>query len=155
MEYKCNIELKGNVFDSLNLTSVLDEILDSGSGCEIKEIKIGETQADDSYVRIKITSESQKQLDKLLEILKIYDAMPVQVVTRVVEIKGHIVDSLTLPKVLDIIFNNNARCEVEEIKIGVSKSELSYAKIKIATISHKTMEDILQKIAKHGAVIVE
>ena len=155
MDYKCTVELKGDIFDTLKLTSILDEIVDSGSICKIKELKVGETKTEDSYVRIKIRSESKKILDDLIDNLKKYGAVPVKIVSRTVEVQGHIIDSLTLSKILDYIFSVNARCNVQEIKIGLEKKDFSYAKIKITTTDQQTMDNILQKIIKQGAVLVE
>jgi hypothetical protein len=155
MDYKCTVELKGDIFDSLRLTSVLDEIIDSGSVCKIKELKVGEARSEDSYARIKIRSENKKTLDDLIESLKKYGVTPVKIISRTVEIQGHIVDSLTLSKILDIIFNNNARCEIQDIKIGLEKKDFSYAKIKISTTNQQIMDNLLEKIIKQGAVLVE
>ena len=155
MDYKCTVELKGDIFDSLRLTAVLDEIADSGSICKIKELKVGETKAEDSYARIKIRSENRKTLDDLIERIKKYGATPVKIISRTIEVQGHIVDSLILSKILDMIFNNNARCEVQEIKIGLEKKDFSYAKIKISTTNQQIMDNLLEKIIKQGAVLIE
>lgn len=155
MDYKCTVELKGDIFDSLRLTSVLDEIVDSGCVCKIKELKIGETKTEDSYARIKIRSEDKKILDDLICSLKKYCVTPVKIISRTIEIQGHIVDSLTLSKILDIIFNSNARCEIQDIKIGLEKKDFSYAKIKISTTTQQIMDNLLEKIIKQGAVLVE
>ena len=155
MDYKCTVELKGDILDSLKLTSVLDEIFDSGAICKIKELKVGETKTEDSYARIKIRSDNRKTLDDLIISLKKYGATPVKIVSRTIELQGHIVDSLILSKVLDIIFSNNARCDVQEIKIGLEKKDFSYAKIKISTINQQIMDSLLEKIIKQGAVLLE
>ena len=155
MDYKCTVELKGNIFDNLKLSVLLDEIADSGCVCKVKEIKIGETKTADSYVRIKIRSVSRQILDDLIIKLKEIGAVPVKVCSKTVEVQGHIVDSLTLSKILDIIFLNNARCEIQDIKIGIEKKDFSYAKIKITTVDQLLMNNLIEKIVKQGAVLVE
>jgi len=155
MDYKYTVELKGDLFDSLRLTSVLDEIIDSNSIYKIKELKIGETKSEDSYARIKIRSENKKTLDDLIINIKKYGAAPVKIISKTIEIQGHIVDSLTLSKILDIIFNNKARCEIQDIKVGIEKKDFSYAKIKISTANQQIMDNLLEKIIKQGAVLVE
>ena len=155
MDYKCTVELKGDLLDSLRLTSVLDEIADSNSTCKLKELKIGETRTEASYARIKIRSEKKKTLDELIKSLKKYNATPVKIVYRNIEIQGHIVDSLILSKILDMIFNSKARCEILETKIGLEKKDFSYAKIKITTTNQKDMDDLLEKLVKQGAVLIE
>ena len=49
----------------------------------------------------------------------------------VVEISGHIIDSLLLPKVLDLIINLGAEFEILDIKIGNRRADHSYARIQI------------------------
>ena len=44
-----------------------------------------------------------------------------------VEISGHIIDSLILPKVLDIIINLGAEFEILDIKVGHRRADRSYA----------------------------
>lgn len=155
MDYKCTVELYGDILDTLKLTSVLDEIIESGSICKIKELKVGETKAEDSYARIKIRSESKQILDDLINSLAKYGAVPVKIISKTIEVQGHIVDSLTLSKILDIIFNDNARCEIQDIKIGIEKKDFSCAKIKISTKNQQIMDNILEKIIKQGAVLAE
>jgi hypothetical protein len=155
MDCKCNVELKGNLFDNLKLTEMIDEILDNGAFCEIQELKIGKTSQEESYVRVRIRAKNSEQLENVLEKIKKYGAEPVVIHSKVVEMKGHIIDSLTLSKILDIIFNNEGRCEIQDIKIGINKQELSFAKLKIITKTQKVMSEILEKISKHGAEPVE
>jgi len=155
MDYKCTVELKGNILDSLKLSELLDAITDSDCVCKIKEIKVGETKLTDSYARIKIRSDSRQVLDELLIKIKELGAVPVKVYSKTVEVQGHIVDSLTLSKILDIIFINNARCEIQDIKIGIEKKDFSYAKIKITTVDQQIMNNLIEKIIKQGAVLVE
>lgn len=69
-----------------------------------------------------------------------------------IEIKGHIIDSLTLPKILDIILNEGGTCVVEKIDIGVEKNAFSYAKIKVLASNEDIMRAILEKTGKHGAI---
>lgn len=155
MDYKCTVEIKGNIFDSLNLVQILDEITETGCTCDIREIKMGESITEDSYARLKIRSRDKKQLDELIKKIKKHGAVPVKTSSKIVELQGHILDSLTLSKILDIIFNSEARCEVLDLKIGIEKKDFSSARIKIITTDKKILSDILGKIAKHGAVTVE
>jgi len=133
---------------------VLDEITKIGSSCTIQELKIGESVAESSYALIKVRSKTQKRMDNLIANIKTYGAEPVTYHAQSVEIQGHIVDSLTLSKILDIIVNYNSRCEVQEIKIGIDRKDLSFAKIKIISKNQEITASILKKIAKHGAVPV-
>lgn len=155
MKNKRIVELKGNVFDDLKLTAVLDEITNHGATGTIKNIKIGNTHNEESYVRIVIHSENEQILDDIVEKIKVYGANPLNIFVKTVEIKGHIIDSLTLSKILDIITSNGGRAEVSDIKIGINKKDFSYAKIKIITIDEEKLDFIYKKVVQQGGVLTE
>src|SRR4051812_8477801 len=48
-----------------------------------------------------------------------------------VEIVGHIIDSLILPKVLDEIMALGGRFEIREVRIGQRRNDASYALLRI------------------------
>ncbi|MDH3444507.1 MAG: TIGR00300 family protein [Deltaproteobacteria bacterium] len=73
----------------------------------------------------------------------------------VVQISGHIIDSLLLPKVLDMIVNLGAEFEILEIQIGHRRSDRSHAKIQVEAPSPELLDRVLAKIKEHGAVAVE
>ena len=54
-------------------------------------------------------------------------------VRSIVEISGHIIDSLILPKILDLIISLGAEFEILEVQIGQRRSDRSYACIQIET----------------------
>jgi len=72
-----------------------------------------------------------------------------------VEISGHIIDSLTLPKIFDEILDHGGDYETEEIKIGKTKKDQSYARIKVSSSSKTSLENIMARILKLGATPVE
>jgi hypothetical protein len=69
-----------------------------------------------------------------------------------VEISGHIIDSLILPKVLDSITAGGGKFRITNINIGQNRHDPSYAVIEVRTRSVDVMERILAVIADHGAV---
>ena len=69
-----------------------------------------------------------------------------------VEIQGHIIDSLILPKVLDEILTHNGSFLLKDIKIGQHQFDPSYAKIEVRAPSAATLREILDAIHDHGAV---
>jgi lysine-ketoglutarate reductase/saccharopine dehydrogenase-like protein (TIGR00300 family) len=71
-----------------------------------------------------------------------------------VEITGHIIDSLLLPKVLDEINNLGGRHQLQEISIGKRRADPSFARLEIQTDSAELLEKILASIVRHGAVPV-
>ena len=70
----------------------------------------------------------------------------------VVEMTGHIVDSLLLPKVLDAILARGGRYHIAELKLGERQDDPSFARIEIRCESPERLDDILAEIHPHGAV---
>ncbi len=77
---------------------------------------------------------------------------PANLLTEEVEITGHIIDSLILPKVLDTITANGGTFRIANISIGQSRHDPSSAVIEVRTTKPELMERILAEIADHGAV---
>jgi hypothetical protein len=71
-----------------------------------------------------------------------------------VEVRGHIVDSLLLPKILDRILLMGGSFEIRECKIGVRRSDPSYARIAIRADDHEALGAILGDLVEHGASTV-
>ena len=71
--------------------------------------------------------------------------------TEEIEVRGHIVDSLLLPKILDRILLMGGSFEIRECKIGVHRTDPSYARIAIQAESQETLEAILGDLVEHGA----
>jgi lysine-ketoglutarate reductase/saccharopine dehydrogenase-like protein (TIGR00300 family) len=71
-----------------------------------------------------------------------------------VELQGHIIDSLLLPKVLDEILTRGGKFELKEIRIGQQQSDASYARVEVRADSGELLHDILEAIHDHGAVSV-
>ncbi len=69
-----------------------------------------------------------------------------------VEISGHIIDSLLLPKVLDAIMAYGGKFRLTKIAIGQSRHDPSYAVIEVRAPTQQVMERVLSQIADHGAV---
>ena len=72
----------------------------------------------------------------------------------VVEMSGHIIDSLLLPKVLDAIMTRGAGYEVQEFRIGKRQEDPSYARIEVRAESAAVLERVLVELHPHGAVPV-
>jgi lysine-ketoglutarate reductase/saccharopine dehydrogenase-like protein (TIGR00300 family) len=71
-----------------------------------------------------------------------------------VELAGHIIDSLLLPKVLDFITAAGGSFRIEKISIGHDRSDPSYALIEVRAASAERLQQILADIADHGATPV-
>ena len=69
-----------------------------------------------------------------------------------VEISGHIIDSLILPKVLDRITAHGGKFRITKIAIGQGRHDQSSAVIEIRAASADVMQRILAQISDDGAV---
>lgn len=69
-----------------------------------------------------------------------------------VEVRGHVIDSLILPKVLDCITTAGGSFQIKNIAIGQDRTDPSYAVIEVKAASDEQLQHILAQIADHGAV---
>lgn len=80
-------------------------------------------------------------------------ATPVPAVEEV-EVAGHIIDSLLLPKILDEIARLGGRFEILEVRIGHRRVDPSYARLRVEADVEETLDRLLGEISQHGAVPV-
>lgn len=73
--------------------------------------------------------------------------------TESVTLEGHIIDSLILAKVLDTILQMGGTFDMKEMKVGATREESSLTKIKVQADSPQLLDEILQAIQPHGAVV--
>ncbi len=71
-----------------------------------------------------------------------------------VEIQGHIIDSLILPKVLDEVLTRGGSFVIKDIGVGQRQEDASHARIEIRADTADRLQDILAAIQDHGAVPV-
>ncbi len=69
-----------------------------------------------------------------------------------VEMTGHVIDSLLLPKVLDAILSRGGRYNIETLNLGERQDDPSYVRIEVRADSVEQLEGILAEIHPHGAV---
>ncbi len=81
-------------------------------------------------------------------------ASDVPPVSEEIEIKGHIIDSLLLPKILDEITILGGDFSINEITVGQLRTDSSHARIKVSANDLVTLQKILTQIAQHGAVSI-
>ncbi|MDP1551530.1 MAG: TIGR00300 family protein, partial [Methanobacteriaceae archaeon] len=74
---------------------------------------------------------------------------------REVELSGHIIDSLILPKTLDIIMDMGGDFKILEFEIGKKKTDNSYARIQVSAESQNLLNEILVELSEIGASIAE
>ncbi len=69
-----------------------------------------------------------------------------------VELTGHIIDSLLLPKVLDEIVTRGGSYVIKDIRIGQRQQDTSFAKIEVRAPNAAKLNEVLDAIHDHGAV---
>jgi lysine-ketoglutarate reductase/saccharopine dehydrogenase-like protein (TIGR00300 family) len=69
-----------------------------------------------------------------------------------VQIAGHIIDSLILPKVLDLINASGGTFKIKKITIGETQRDPSFALVDVGAPTAETLSAILGQISDHGAV---
>src|SRR5947199_7277079 len=74
--------------------------------------------------------------------------------SEVIELSGHIIDSWTLPRAWDVIMDRGGNFDVEEMRVGTTKTEHSYARLKVTAPDDETLELILSELQQFGAVIL-
>jgi lysine-ketoglutarate reductase/saccharopine dehydrogenase-like protein (TIGR00300 family) len=72
-----------------------------------------------------------------------------------VEVSGHVIDSLILPKILDLITGYGGAFRIKQITIGQARNDPSFALIEVQAPTEKVLEEILAQISDHGAVAVD
>src|SRR5947207_543856 len=70
------VELQGHIIDSLLLPKVLDEILTHGGSYVLKDIRIGQRQADPSHARIDVRAPTSAALREILDVIHDHGAVP-------------------------------------------------------------------------------
>ena len=71
----------------------------------------------------------------------------------IVEFSGHIIDSWILPRAWDMIMDRGGNFDVEEMRVGTTKTETSYARLKIQAPNEEILERIISELQQLGAVL--
>jgi len=72
-----------------------------------------------------------------------------------IELRGHIIDSLILPKVLDQILTHGASFRIIDIKIGEKRADQSFARIEVSAKTTAALDELILQLRQHGAETVE
>jgi len=75
--------------------------------------------------------------------------------TEEIEVQGHIIDSLLLPKILDRILQMGGSFEIRDCRIGARRVDPSYARISVRAADPGALAEILGDLVEHGASPVD
>ncbi|HET9856238.1 MAG TPA: hypothetical protein VFP99_00240 [Chthoniobacterales bacterium] len=70
-----------------------------------------------------------------------------------IELRGHFIDSLTLPKVLDQIVTQGATFNIVEFKIGQKRVDQSFARIEVTAPTKAELDELIQRLREQGAEV--
>jgi lysine-ketoglutarate reductase/saccharopine dehydrogenase-like protein (TIGR00300 family) len=73
------------------------------------------------------------------------------VATDTIEVEGHIIDSLILPKILDAILGAGADYRILDVSIGRTNTDTSRAVIQIDAIDDDALDTLIETLQVHGA----
>jgi lysine-ketoglutarate reductase/saccharopine dehydrogenase-like protein (TIGR00300 family) len=71
--------------------------------------------------------------------------------SEIIELEGHIIDSLILPKVMDMILAAGADYRMVEFEIGRTNADTSRARIEVTADDADALEALLAELQVHGA----
>jgi len=69
-----------------------------------------------------------------------------------IEVKGHLIDSMILTKIFDVIMDLDGEFQVQEFRVGKRKKDESYAKLLVQGKSQKHLDEILESVYRAGAI---
>src|ERR671938_488353 len=72
--------------------------------------------------------------------------------SEIVELRGHIIDSYALPRIMDEVMDRGGEFVIQQIDVGRRKDEPSYARIQISAPTRELLELLLDRAQRIGAV---
>jgi lysine-ketoglutarate reductase/saccharopine dehydrogenase-like protein (TIGR00300 family) len=72
-----------------------------------------------------------------------------------IELRGHIIDSLILPKVLDQILTHGGNFKITEVQIGRKRADQSFARIEVSTQTGEALDELMLRLRQQGAEVLE
>jgi lysine-ketoglutarate reductase/saccharopine dehydrogenase-like protein (TIGR00300 family) len=72
-----------------------------------------------------------------------------------IELRGHIIDSLILPKVLDQILTHGANFKITEVNIGKKRADQSFARIEVSAETSEALDELILRLRQQGAEVME
>jgi lysine-ketoglutarate reductase/saccharopine dehydrogenase-like protein (TIGR00300 family) len=72
-----------------------------------------------------------------------------------IELRGHIIDSLTLPKVLDEILLQGGDFRMLDVNLGKKRADPTYARIEVSGPTPEMVDDLVRRLRSHGAEIID
>jgi lysine-ketoglutarate reductase/saccharopine dehydrogenase-like protein (TIGR00300 family) len=71
---------------------------------------------------------------------------------QVIEVRGHIIDSMILPKILDELMDLGVEFTIERMEVGRQKRDTSYARIEVVASSQDDLDRAINEAVRLGAL---
>ena len=66
-------------------------------------------------------------------------------------LKGHIIDSMTLPQIMDLVMDLGGNFTIEELKVGQHKTDTSLCRMEVVASSAEQLDRIVRQARALGA----
>ncbi len=70
-------------------------------------------------------------------------------------LEGHIIDSLILPQVMDLVMDLGGAFNIEELRVGQRKTDTSYCRMQVSAQSAARLDEIVKRCREIGAKVAE
>ena len=72
--------------------------------------------------------------------------------SRILILQGHIIDSMTLPRLLDVVMDLGGSFDIQELRVGQRKTDPSSCRIEVAADDEPALDEIIRQARVLGAV---
>ena len=69
-------------------------------------------------------------------------------------LEGHIIDSMMLPRLLDLVMDRGGAFEIQELRVGQHKNDPSTCRVQVTACDPGTLDDIVRHARELGARVV-
>src|SRR5436309_4784021 len=77
MQFQEVVEAEGHLIDSHVMENIFDQVVEHHGRFEVEQFRIGRTNSEPSYLRLKVETQEEPELQKLLEDLLMLGCAPV------------------------------------------------------------------------------
>jgi lysine-ketoglutarate reductase/saccharopine dehydrogenase-like protein (TIGR00300 family) len=75
--------------------------------------------------------------------------------TALLVLEGHIIDSLMLPSIMDMVMDEGGNFTVEELRVGQHKTDTSFCRLQVAADTPEKLDRIVRKAKELGAGVAD
>ncbi|MDQ6692732.1 MAG: TIGR00300 family protein, partial [Candidatus Dormibacteraeota bacterium] len=75
--------------------------------------------------------------------------------TALLILEGHIIDSLMLPQVMDMVMDEGGNFTVEELRVGQHKADPSFCRLQVAATDPDRLDRIVRRAKELGAAAAD